>query len=74
MSGFYRDSAAALIVAGDVDAAARQERLSRVKLEDVFRGFMGTRIDRMVCGDAVLEHSAQDASCIENYQNKYELD
>jgi predicted NodU family carbamoyl transferase len=73
ISAFYHDSAAALIV-GDIVAAAQEARFSRVKPQDAFRGFMGTLIDLMVCGKAVLEGSAQDASCIENYQNKYELD
>ncbi len=73
ISAFYHDSAAALIV-GDIVAAAQEARFSRVKPEDAFRCFMGTLIDPMVCGKAVLEESAQDASCIENYQNKYELD
>ncbi len=72
ISAFYHDSAAALIV-GDIVAAAQEARFSRVKLQDAFRCFMGTQIDLMVCGKAVLEESAQDASCIENYQNKYEL-
>ncbi len=73
ISAFYHDSAAALIV-GDIVAAAQEARFSRVKPQDAFRCFMGTQIDLMVCGKAVLEGSAQDASCIENYQNKYELD
>jgi len=73
ISAFYHDSAAALIV-GDIVAAAQEAGFSRVKPQDAFRCFMGTQIDLMVCGKAVLEGSAQDASCIENYQNKYELD
>ena len=73
ISAFYHDSAAALIV-GDIVAAAQEAGFSRVKPQDAFRCFMGTQIDLMVCGNAVLEESAQDASCIENYQNKYELD
>jgi len=74
MSAFYHDSAAALIVGGDMVAAAREARFSRVKPEDSFRCFMDTRVDRMVCGSAVPEESAEHASCIENYRSKYELD
>src|SRR5436309_8860225 len=42
--------------------------------EDAFRCFMGTQIDLLVCGNAFLEKSAQDASRTEDYKNKYELD
>ena len=42
--------------------------------EDAFRCFMGTDIDVLVCGNALLEKSAQDSSRIQNYKNKYELD
>jgi len=73
ISAFFDDSAAALIVGGDI-VAAPEERFSRVKPEDAFRCFMGTRIDLMVCGNTVREESTKDASCIENYQTKYELD
>jgi predicted NodU family carbamoyl transferase len=74
ISAFYHDSAAALIVGGDIVAAAQEARFSRVKPEDALRCFMGTQIDLMVCGNAVPEESTQDASCIESYQNEYELD
>ena len=62
------------MVGGDVVAAAREQRFSHVEPEDAFRCLVDTRIDPMVCGNAVLEESARDASCIENYRNKYELD
>jgi predicted NodU family carbamoyl transferase len=74
ISAFFDDGAAALIVGGDIVAAAQEACFSGVKPEDAFRCFMGTQIDPMDCGNAVLEKSAQDASCIENYQTKYELD
>src|SRR5229473_2440617 len=39
--------------------------------EDAFRCFMGTQIDLLVCGNALLEKSAQDASRTEDYKNRY---
>ncbi len=42
--------------------------------EDAFRCFMGTDIDLLVCGNAVLEKSNQYHSSIKNYTNQYELD
>jgi len=42
--------------------------------EDAFRCFMGTQIDLLVCGNALLEKSAQDASRTEDYKTKYALD
>src|SRR5260370_11822536 len=72
IAAFYHDSAAALIV-GDIVAAAQEARFSRVKPQDAFRCFMGILIDLMVCGKAVLEEPAQDASSIENSPNKYKL-
>src|SRR5437879_5720043 len=42
--------------------------------EDAFRCFMGTQIDLLVCGNAFLEKSAQDASRTEDYKNRYALD
>src|SRR5713226_4493554 len=42
--------------------------------EDAFRCFMGTQIDLLVCGNAFLAKSAQDASRTEDYKTKYELD
>ena len=42
--------------------------------EDAFRCFMGTQIDLLACGNALLEKSAQDASCTEDHKNKYEPD
>lgn len=42
--------------------------------EDAFRCFMGTDIEWLVIGDAVLRKEAQDPSLAEDYKNKYELD
>src|SRR5438132_2738565 len=41
--------------------------------EDAFRCLMGTQIDLLVCGNALLEKSAQDASRTEDYKNRYAL-
>ena len=42
--------------------------------EDAFRCFMGTDIDLLACGNAVLDKAAQDVSRTADYKNKYELD
>ncbi len=42
--------------------------------EDAFRCFMGTELDMLVVGNAVLEKSKQDAGLIVDYKNRYELD
>ena len=42
--------------------------------EDAFRCFMGTEIDWLVCGNAILRKEQQDAALAEDYKNKYELD
>ena len=42
--------------------------------EDAFRCFMGTGLDLLVVGNAVLEKSKQDAGLIVDYKNRYELD
>lgn len=42
--------------------------------EDAFRCFMGTDIEFLVVGNAVLRKEAQDARLAEDYRNKYELD
>ena len=42
--------------------------------EDAFRCFMGTDIDVLVVGRAVLEKTEQDKALREDYKNKYELD
>lgn len=42
--------------------------------EDAFRCFMGTDIEWLVVGNAVLRKEAQDQSLAEDYKNKYELD
>ena len=42
--------------------------------EDAFRCFMGTDIEWLVVGNAVLRKEAQDPSLAEDYKNKYELD
>ena len=42
--------------------------------EDAFRCFMGTEIEMLVIGDAVLLKEDQDPSLIEDYKSKYELD
>jgi carbamoyltransferase len=41
---------------------------------DAFRCFMGTEIDLLVCGRAILKKEAQDPSLREDYKHKYELD
>jgi len=42
--------------------------------EDAFRCFMGTEIDWLVCGNAILRKELQDQALAEDYKNKYELD
>ena len=42
--------------------------------EDAFRCFMGTEIEMLVIGNAVLLKEDQDPSLIEDYKSKYELD
>ena len=42
--------------------------------EDAFKCFMGTGIERLVCGNVVLHKEQQNAALAEDYKNKYELD
>ncbi len=42
--------------------------------EDAFRCFMGTELDVLVVGNAILYKEEQDQSLAEDYQDKYELD
>lgn len=42
--------------------------------EDAFHCFMGTEIDWLVCGNAILRKEQQDRALAEDYKNKYELD
>jgi carbamoyltransferase len=42
--------------------------------EDAFRCFMGTDIEWLACGNAILRKEAQDPALVENYKDKYELD
>lgn len=42
--------------------------------EDAFRCFMGTEIEWLVCGNAILRKEQQDSTLSEDYKNKYELD
>ena len=42
--------------------------------EDAFHCFMGTDIEWLVVGNAVLRKEAQDASLAEDYTSKYALD
>ena len=42
--------------------------------EDAFRCFMGTDIELLIVGNAVLHKDRQDPSLKENYEDKYELD
>jgi carbamoyltransferase len=42
--------------------------------EDAFRCFMGTDIELLVCGNAVLHKDAQNPALKEDYKNKYQLD
>ena len=42
--------------------------------EDAFRCFMGTDMDMLVVGNAVLRKEDQDPALAEDYKNKYELD
>jgi carbamoyltransferase len=42
--------------------------------EDAFRCFMGTGMDMLVVGNMVLYKGQQDASMVEDYKDKYELD
>jgi carbamoyltransferase len=41
---------------------------------DAFRCFMGTELDVLVCGNAVLSKSAQDPALKLDYKTEYELD
>ena len=41
---------------------------------DAFRCFMGTDLDILVVGNAMLKKEDQDKNLIEDYKNKYELD
>lgn len=42
--------------------------------EDAFRCFMGTNIEVLVCGNAILYKENQDSTLKKDYKNKYELD
>ena len=42
--------------------------------EDAFKCFMGTGLDVLVIGNCILVKENQDASLLENYKDKYELD
>jgi len=42
--------------------------------EDAFRCFMGTELDLLVVGSAVLEKTAQAKTLLGDYKNNYELD
>ena len=42
--------------------------------EDAFRCFMGTDLDLLACGGAVMRKTAQDPALAEDYKNRYELD
>ena len=42
--------------------------------EDAFRCFMGTDIELLVIGNAILRKEDQDAALKENYEEKYDLD
>ncbi|MEM8598095.1 MAG: carbamoyltransferase C-terminal domain-containing protein, partial [Pseudomonadota bacterium] len=42
--------------------------------EDAFRCFMGTDLDWLVVGNAVLRKDAQDPALSEDYRSKYALD
>ncbi len=43
-------------------------------VEDAFRCFMGTGIDLLVCGNALLSKPDQDSKLSEDYKSRYELD
>jgi carbamoyltransferase len=42
--------------------------------EDAFRCFMGTGIEWLACGNAVLRKEDQNPKLAEDYKNRYELD
>jgi carbamoyltransferase len=42
--------------------------------EDAFRCFMGTEIELLVVGDAVLRKERQDPALKRNYETAFELD
>jgi carbamoyltransferase len=42
--------------------------------EDAFRCFMGTELDWLACGNAILRKEAQTAARTDSYQSEYELD
>lgn len=42
--------------------------------EDAFRCFMGTEIEWLACGNAVLRKEDQNPKLAEDYKNRYELD
>jgi len=43
-------------------------------IEDAFRCFMGTELDLLVCGVALLSKPDQDSTLSEDYTSRYELD
>jgi len=42
--------------------------------EGAFHCFMGTEIEWLACGNAILRKEKQDDALAEDYKNKYELD
>ena len=42
--------------------------------EDAFRCFMGTELDMLVVGNALMRKSEQSESLAADYKSKYELD
>lgn len=42
--------------------------------KDAYKCFMGTELDILVIGDAVLEKTKQRTLLVEEYKNHYELD
>ena len=41
---------------------------------DAFNCFMGTKLDKLIIGNAYLEKVKQNTSLIKNYKNEFELD
>jgi carbamoyltransferase len=71
LSGFYERTGCPVLV--NTSFNVRGEPVVCTP-EDAFRCFMGTDIELLVCGNAVLRKDAQNPALKEDYKNKYQLD
>lgn len=71
LSGFYERTGCPVLV--NTSFNVRGEPIVCTP-EDAFRCFMGTDIELLVCGNAVLHKDAQNPALKEDYKNKYQLD